>query len=389
MILTTTYKKNLSAYLDGYRYIINRGSSRSSKTFSILQLLYQIASNSSQPLVIHVVSHSTPHLKDGAIADFEKILYEENINVESIRTQNPNNYTFNKSNIKFIGFDKVGKSLGAARDILFINEANKMPWEIVHQLIQRTKSTIFIDFNPSESFWVDSQGINSREGAIVINSTFRDNIQNLTEGQISEFAYAKQKHDEEVRQDIKGYWYNYWRVYGCGLDGSLEGTIYNNWTIGVFDRALPYVFAIDWGNVDPLAMVMVAVDNDLKRLYVHEINYKSGMIIPEINELLTKYCNPDDLIVCDHNEPTTRDTLYYDYSWNIRNAVKKQIRDRIRNIQQYQIIVTPESVNLQNELKGYIWHDKRSETPKDGNDHLINAMEYGFEEVANPYNMFC
>jgi phage terminase large subunit len=187
-----------------------------------------------------------------------------------------------------------------------------------------------------------------------------------------------QKAENAKKNNPEWYYHNY---IGGWLEKA-EGVIYENHEIGDFPTWIPYVFAIDWGNVDPLAMVKVAVDNTQMIIYVDEVNYKPGMTLPEIERLLLYNVHPDELIVCDHNEGTTRDTLY-DSGWNIRNAIKKPLNDRIRRIQGYKIVSTEKSVNLRIELNNYTWHDKRSETPIDKFNHLINAMEYGFEELTN------
>ena len=111
MRLTKTFEKTLKAYNQGYTFIANRGGTRSGKTFSVLQLFYLVAKYQNKERIIHVVSHSTPHLKDGAVVDFEKILTIDGVDISSVRTQNPNTYRINNSIIKFIGFDKLGKSL--------------------------------------------------------------------------------------------------------------------------------------------------------------------------------------------------------------------------------------------------------------------------------------
>jgi phage terminase large subunit len=142
------------------------------------------------------------------------------------------------------------------------------------------------------------------------------------------------------------------------------------------------VYGIDWGNTDPLAMVKLGIDQRQKLVYVSELNYESGMNLTEINDLLKRTCTKHELIVCDHNEGTTRDTLS-SYGWNIRNAIKKPINDRIRAIQDYTIVVCGNSTNLVKELNNSVWHDKKSEIRADGNDHLINAMEYSFTELTS------
>ena len=260
MKISKTFDKTLNAYREGFRFIINSGGSRSSKTYSTLQLLYLIAKNAKSPLIIHIVSVSIPHLRDGAITDFDQILQSEGENLDQVKIKSPYTYTIGNSTIRFIGADKIGSTLGAQRDILFINEANNMKWKVVHQLVQRTTETVFIDYNPSIEFWVDQEGVSQRDNAIVLNSTFLDNIDNLTEAQITEFEEGKRKHDEEVERDQKGHWFNWWRVYGLGLKGMVEGTIFNNWQTGEFDEALPIMYGIDFGFKDPFTLLKVAFD---------------------------------------------------------------------------------------------------------------------------------
>ena len=155
MRLSNTFTKTRRAYEEGYRFIINSGGSRSSKTYSTLQLLYLLAKNSPVKRIIHVISISIPHLRDGAITDFDLILQGEGENLDEVKIKTPYTYTLGETTVRFIGADTIGGILGAQRDILFINEANNMKWKVIHQLIQRTTETVFIDYNPSIDFWVD------------------------------------------------------------------------------------------------------------------------------------------------------------------------------------------------------------------------------------------
>jgi len=375
MKLTQTFRKTAQAYNEGYKFIINRGSSRSSKTFSTLQLLYIIAKKSKEPLVIHVVSHSTPHLKDGAISDFEKILFGENEPIDEIRTQNPNTYLLGCSMIKFIGFDKPGKALGAARDILFINEGNQMMWEIVHQLIIRTKDNVFIDFNPVAKFWLEENEIDIRDNAKLITSTFKDNIENLTESQIEEFYQAKLKHDKEKEQGKEGYWYNWWRVYGLGLSGRITGAIYQNWELGEFDETLPKIYGMDFGFKDPFTLIENAYDKKQGKLYLREKIYKTGLNINQIIELLTAKMDKNSLIIADCADPTAIATIA-NAGFNIIGLGKEKIINGIRALQNWQMIVTPESTNMINEFHNYVWLDKTGEVPIDDHNHTLDPLRY-------------
>lgn len=372
-MFTSTFYKTLDAYLAGYRFIINKGGSRSGKTYGELQLLDQKLQRTKKPRIVTTVSHSLPHLEGGAIRDYDSILMGRSVFPDDIRTKRPYIYRYGNSLHEFVGFDSPGKALGASRDILFVNEANKMPFDIVHQLIQRTRETVFIDYNPSNHFWIDE--IENRPDAITITSTYLDNIHNLTDGQIAEFELGKRKAAEEAAKDVYGYWSNWWAVYGLGEYGQIEGAIYTDWETGPFDHSLPSRFGLDFGfSSDPDALVRIAVDEKRKVIYMEECMYKTGQSFDVLVGTLKSRCSRYDLIVADSAEPR----LINDLSriFNIVPANKWAIRERIKKMQGYHLIVTPESKNLISELTEYVWSDRKSETPIDAKNHLLDAAGY-------------
>ena len=56
------------------RYVSSCGGTRSGKTFANLQLLYAVGCRDKKPTITSVVSETIPHLKRGAIRDFQQIL---------------------------------------------------------------------------------------------------------------------------------------------------------------------------------------------------------------------------------------------------------------------------------------------------------------------------
>jgi len=277
MKVTRVFSDTAEAYRTGKRYIINVGGTRSSKTYSELQLIYIIARHSRKKRIVTIVSHSLPHLEGGAIRDFDAILTTEGIEPDTVRTKRPYIYKINSTTIEFIGFDKPGKALGAARDILFINEANKMPFDVCHQLMTRTTETIFIDYNPANNFWIDDHGYFYKNNAAVIKSTFKDNIENLTEGQLQELLDARQKSREETARGINAYWSNWWKVYGLGEKGLIQGVIFPLVTwIDKFPEDVERVFhGLDFGYVsDQTALVKMGKGKYGKDLYLQKMMYK-------------------------------------------------------------------------------------------------------------------
>jgi len=304
------------------------------------------------------------------------MIQNEGEDLEQVRLKNPYTFTIGNSIIKFIGIDRVGKALGGQKDILFINEANNMKWKVVHQLIQRTTETVFIDYNPSVEFWIDTEGVSSRDNAITLNSTFLDNLDNLTQSQITEFEEGKKKHDEEVERDIQGHWFNWWRVYGLGKKGVVEGAIFNNWSTGPFDDTLPFMYGIDFGFKDPFTLLKVAFDKSTMTIYLHEEIYKSKLSPNEIIKLLNiKIPDKNSVILADSADPTQIRGIKND-GFNIMGLGKEKIVIGLRHLQSWQFKVTPESYNLIRELSNYVWLDKTGEVPIDTENHLLDPLRY-------------
>jgi len=130
MFTTSVFSKNLKAYTDGASLIVNQGGTRSSKSYSIMQLLLEIALASEKKLIISVVSQHLPHLKLGVMRDFDSILLSRGIIPDNIKHKSENYYRVGKSIIEFFGVDNLGKVHGPARDIIFINEANYIKFSL-------------------------------------------------------------------------------------------------------------------------------------------------------------------------------------------------------------------------------------------------------------------
>ncbi len=359
MFATSVFKKNLKEYLDGAPLIVNQGGTRSSKTYSILQLLAIKAHKSPTPLIISVVSKALPHLKLGAMRDMDGILTSLGYIPDKIKNHTDNFYRIGKSIIEFFGTDDPGKVHGPSRDILFVNEGNYIKHEIFDQLAARTKGAIFLDFNPTKAFWYHTE-IQGQQKHAFIKSTYLDN-EHLTPEQVERIE-AKKKNP---------YW---WQVYGLGELGKLEGTIFD-WSWGAFDNSLPFAYGLDFGVKDPDAMVKVAIDKPNKKIYWKQEIYQNSLSTPQLAQIIKSRNVGDKLIIADNAGLRTIVDLRAS-GLNIMPVKKPRIVDRIKFIWDYELIIDPGSYDLEKELNTYVWLDKKGEIPIDEDNHLLDAGGY-------------
>ena len=147
--VSEVFERNETAYKSGDRLIINQGGTSSTKTYSVLQLLYYIAYCSPTQLIISVVGQSLPQLKLGALRDWQRILESFGVIPDEIWQKTDNIFTINKSIVEFFSTDNLGKVHGPRRDILFINECNNIPFDVFTQLEIRTRHQFSLCFRLS------------------------------------------------------------------------------------------------------------------------------------------------------------------------------------------------------------------------------------------------
>jgi len=377
MLLQTTAQKKIAKLRKRVRIV--QGGTSSSKTFSILPLLIDYATRVSRS-EISVVSESVPHLKRGVIRDFKKIMLWSNNWKEESYNRSSMTYNFvNGSWIEFFSADNPSKLRGSRRHILFINECNNVDFESYQQLAIRTSKFIYLDFNPTGEFWVNTEIEGQRNSQKVI-LTYKDN-EAAPKSAIEEILTAKAKAETGNK-----YWKNWYNVYGLGRQGKLLGAIYENWELGKFQTVGKTVLGQDFGfSNDPLTLLKTNIDKKNKIIYVQECFYLTKLTATQLGDLNKKYAG-NDLIIADSSDPRLINSLKQ--YCNIEPAIKGQgsIVFGIAMIQDYKLIIDPKSKNLINELKNYVWLEKKSQTPISKFDHLLDALRYSVSyQLANPH----
>lgn len=377
MRCTGVFAKNIRAFRESKRFIINQGGARSSKTYSILQLLLLICQRATGGRVVSVVSETLPHLKRGAIRDFIAILEEDGLYSDSMHNKTDNSFSIRSlcgkytSVIEFFGADSHDKVRGPQRDYLFINECNNLDYESFYQLSIRTSKTVFIDFNPVAEFWVHTDLIPSLEEKdfSFIKSTYKDN-EYLSEHQAADIERRAARDD------------NFRLVYALGEIGSLEGLIYKQFKI--VDE-LPTTdkrrIGIDFGFTnDPTVITDVRQFNG--EWFVDEVTYQTGLLNNEIARIVKGMNLPASVrVVCDSAEMKSIEDLKR-MGINAEPCVKgpDSVVNGIDYMNSMPINITRRSVNGVKEFRNYKWKVDRSgkttNEPIDNWNHFCDSFRY-------------
>lgn len=369
------------------RIKIIQGGTSAGKTFGILPVLIDKCAKDAG-LEVSVVAESIPHLRRGALKDFVKIMRwtgrynDDRFNKTLLR------YEFgNGSVMEFFSADDASKLRGARRDILYINECNNVSFESYNELSIRTKKEVFLDFNPANEFWVHKELKDEADSDFII-LTYKDN-EALDDAIVSQIEKNREK------ASTSSYWANWWRVYGLGEIGSLEGVIFDNWkTIDKIPSEAKLIgIGLDFGYTnDPTSAIEIYNYNGQR--IINEICYRTGMVNSDIANILPNHVT----IYADSSEPKSIEEIRR-FGKMIKGVTKgvDSIKFGIDVMQRQEYLVTSASTNLIKELRSYCWGVKKdgekTNVPIDYFNHAIDALRYhemetlGLKKNYGQYNI--
>lgn len=341
--VTRVFTKNEKALTNSdIRFIVNMGGTRSSKTWSICQLIIHYCLINPGKLV-SVVRKSFPSLRATVMRDLIEILNEHNLYDVKYHNKTENIYRFpNGSEIEFFSLDDSQKVRGRKRDLLFANEANELDFEEFNQLNWRTTDKLIFDFNPSDSdhFLYD---LMEKPNAVKIHSTYKDN------------SFLDKNIIKEI-EDLKGTNEELWRIYTLGLPALSGELIYSHFKVNSFMETGDTVLGLDFGYKHPTALIRCDFREDevfLKEL-IYMSHLTSGDLVDEIGEVMKREgLSKSTPIVADWARPEMIEILRREgfYVINADKSVKKGI-DAVKS---YKVNYSENDKNISKELRNYKW----------------------------------
>lgn len=382
------------------RIVVLEGSARSSKTYSIIQYIIQ-AHIQTKGLRTTISRAKLTWLKSTAMVDFLEILDKH------FHMYNPDHwnrsegiYKLNGGEISFVGLDEAQKVHGRKQDIFWINEAVEADYKEFEQLIIRTTTKAFLDYNPSyEQHWIYDKVI-PRDDCEFIKSTYKDNP--FLAKEIVREIERLEPTPENTKQGTADE--TSWKIYGLGERAAHRGLIFSKVQLC---KELPprnewkrVFYGLDFGFTnDPTSLSQIVLAHG--NLYFHELLYKRGLtnIINLKNtaqESIEKYLLQLKIpyaakMWADSAEPKSITDLNNCGWFNLKAADKgsDSIKAGIDTILRYNCFITESSTNAIKEKNNYKWKEDKTGTatnePIDAFNHFWDGARYAvYMEMRRP-----
>jgi phage terminase large subunit len=368
---TAIFERNYDAIAGDKRFIINEGGSRSSKTYSLCQLMiiYCLQNNNK---VVSVIRKTFPALRATVLRDFIEILRDIGLYNEENHNKSEQIYTFaNGSMVEFFSVDNEQKIRGRKRDIAWCNEANELYFDDFTQLNMRTESKLIFDYNPSDSAsWLYEL---PAEDSVKIKSTYKDNpfLPDSIKAQIEDLKRT----DEALYQ-----------IYALGEKAISKSNIYSQWSFVAHRPAkfVKYVYGLDFGYNHPTALMRVYYcDNDI---YIEPVIYESYLTTTMlIEKLATLNIEQTVTILADYSRPEIIQEMNI-AGYDVQNA-NKVVKKGIDNLKTFGVICQEDKA-IKREYENYKWKkigDFITDEPVKLFDDAMDAIRYATTHIRQEY----
>ena len=368
---TVIFEKNWDALQSDTRFIINQGGSRSSKTYSLCQLIIVYCLQNPNK-VVSIVRKTFPALRATVMRDFFEIMKDLGLYQKTSHNMSENIYKFNNGSIvEFFSVDDEQKIRGRKRDLGWCNEANELFFDDFQQLNMRTEDTMIFDYNPSESAsWLYDL---PQEESVTIKSTYKDNpfLPDSIKRQIEDLKRT----DEALYQ-----------IYALGERAISKSNIYSNWTFVKHrpSKFTQFMYGLDFGYNHPTALVRIYWHE--KDIYIEPVIYESylttTMLIDKLGDLnIEKHIE----IMADHSRPEIIAEMQ-NAGYNVQNA-NKTVKKGIDNIKTF-LVFCEDEPRIKKEYENYKWKkigDTITDEPIKLFDDAMDAVRYATTHIKDVY----
>jgi phage terminase large subunit len=369
---TKIFKKNYDAlYNNEARFIINEGGSRSSKTYSLCQMLIIYCLENSG-VIVSIIRKTFPALRATVMRDFMEILKELNIYSNEQHNKSEHIYTFsNGSIVEFFSVDDEQKIRGRKRHVAWCNEANELFLDDFTQLNMRTEQKLIFDYNPSDSTsWLYEL---PKDESVLIKSTYRDNpfLPDSIKRQIEDLKRT----DEALYQ-----------IYALGEHAISKANIYSNWTFLPHRpaRFTQFVYGLDFGYNHPTALMRVYWHE--KDIFIEPVIYESYLTTSNlIDRMASLDIEKETEIIADYARPEIIAEMN-NAGYNVLNA-NKVVKKGIDNIKTFGVFAMADK-NLEKEYANYKWKkvgDTITDEPVKLFDDAMDAVRYATTYIKEQY----
>ena len=418
-----------------WRYIVLEGSSRSSKTYSIIDAVDLYARSFADKRITVWRDTKTDTVKT-VFPDIERRLKETGrwLNRHRFHATTHTLAYAGTTKLEIHGTDDDVTVHGLSGHLAWLNEPYKISRDVFDQIDQRTEDFLIIDWNPRQAHWIDD--IKKDPRCIVLKSTFQDNPfcppeqrlkilsyqpikrtmlvekKHLTENEARKYKTASnpkkfsvsacqelaRAQENEFKRSASDY---KWSVYGLGEKAEKPNRIFHWEEIlesHYMELEAEEFYWCDWGAVDPWAIGKAKYIDGV--LYLHELNYASENVVRLALDQTDKdtISSEDEglvswmferlgipytaTIVCDPNRKTKISALRK-AGWEYAIAATKvagSIVDGIDLLNNIQVCYTDSSNNIRHEQENYSRKVDRygaiMEEPEDFDNHHMDGARY-------------
>jgi phage terminase large subunit len=370
---TRLLNENEKAFNEGMKIVIHRGGTGSSKNFSNLQYILNLAWHMPGK-VFSITSESIPHLDRGAIKDAKEILKSQGQVIKFNETQRFFSYP-NGAKVEFFSADRVDIAFGPRRFFLYGNEINSMKFEFWDEAARRSKYVLG-DFNPVTEFWLE-KWLSYQVDYKIIRSNYLDNP-HLPNNE-------RAKIEKRCEMDP-----NFKRIHVDCEYGNAEDLVFlpeNIIPIDEFPKDLKHYYGLDFGFVAPAALTKVGLTDDA--VYIDEIFYRSGMHQGDYENEMTAIDRRDKITADSEDQSTINYLQQQGYNIFSAKKVAGSVDFGISFLQGKKLYITKRSTNTLSEFRN-LMHAKdrlgKATGKYAGEDHAVDATRYAIEDETTGQN---